>query len=85
MAAGLVGVGVLASAYTKVPAGPAPGAVTCSVKAQVKFWPYLTPSVGGTNPSTVTGSLPACGPNKSKPVVGSLRGSFSRVPSTAPP
>jgi alpha-tubulin suppressor-like RCC1 family protein len=63
--------------------GGAPGSMTCSINATVKFTPPLTDSGGGTSPSTVTGKLSDCNPSTGSVTIksGRLTGSFAPSPS----
>ena len=64
--------------------GAAPGSMTCSMVATVRFTPPLSDSGGGTSPSTVTGRLSDCNPSAGTVTItsGRLTGSFA--PSSTP-
>jgi alpha-tubulin suppressor-like RCC1 family protein len=59
--------------------GAAPGSMTCSMLATVRFTPPLTDSGGGTSPSTVTGRLSDCNPSVGTVTIksGRVRGTFA--------
>jgi hypothetical protein len=82
---GLVALATPASAKTSKPpkfVGAAPGSVTCSFSAKVKFSPPLTKSGGGTGLSTVKGTLSNCKTSIGAVTVktGKMTGSFTTSP-----
>jgi streptogramin lyase len=62
--------------------GAAPGSVTCSVEAKIKFSPPLTESGGGTGPTSVKARLSGCATSDGTVSIikGKASGSFARSP-----
>ncbi len=62
--------------------GAAPGQVTCSFKGKIDFSPPLTPTGGGTNPSTVNGKESGCTSTVGAVAIstGTVSGSFTSSP-----